>query len=136
LVAAGLLAVGCADDAGTTSNESGSSSSRSAAIDGDGSPTFAGLCEAISAADAGDLGSVRAVFDHGPLHELAQAAEADDRGVSARLLEAKERVESDLANDTPAQQVAEDLRVLADATRAAQGLVGDSVLSNCQSEEP
>jgi hypothetical protein len=53
------------------------------------------ICTATADAAAGDLEGARATFDdvHLGLHDLAAAAETEDRAVAARLLEAKQRVE-------------------------------------------
>ena len=53
------------------------------------------------AAVAGDVEVAKSTFDHGPLHTLADTVSDLDRGVAARLLEAKEAVESDLASPAP-----------------------------------
>ncbi len=71
-----------------------------------------GLCTAISAAAQGDTNSARRAFDdvHTQLHVIAQDESTKDRARAARLLEAKQRVESDLAT-TPAS-LETDLRTL------------------------
>ena len=72
----------------------------------------AGLCTAITAAAAADTNAARRAFDdiHTQLHVIAQDESTKDRARAARLLEAKQRVESDLAA-TPAALEA-DLRAL------------------------
>jgi hypothetical protein len=97
-----------------------------AASCGDSAPneraaSYAGLCDARDAAAAGDLSAAAAAFDHGPLHDLASRALEVDRGLGARLLEAKEDVESTLADETsdPAT-AARKLDALAEVTREAQ----------------
>lgn len=94
--------------------------------------SYAGLCAAITAAEAGDLDGVEQVFDHGPLHELAARATEINRAVAAQLLVAKEKVEAAISDDTttPAS-LAADLNALAEATRQAQRTVGDPVLADC-----
>ena len=95
---------------------------------GDG-PSFTaardGLCQAADAARSGDALAARAVFfdrSHQPLHELAAAAQERDRAATARLLEAKERVESGL--DRPGTTLAQDLETLAVATGRAMAATG------------
>lgn len=91
--------------------------------DGDRPPApyeslYQGLCTAR--ARATEPASARAVFfdrAHQQLHELASEATPKDRAASARLLEAKEAVERDLASADPA--LADDLDQLLDAARAA-----------------
>jgi hypothetical protein len=55
-----------------------------------------GLCTAAAAAAEGDRPAAERAYDdvHAPLHELAAAVERKDRAAAARLLEAKQRVES------------------------------------------
>ena len=94
--------------------------------------SFAGLCAALAAAEAGDLDGAAQVFDHGPLHELAAKATEIDRAVAARLLEAKEQVEAATTDDsTTSASLTSDLTALAEATRQAQRTVGDPVLGTC-----
>ena len=71
-----------------------------------------GVCEALEEAQAGRSLAARRVFvnrSHGPLHELAAATSGRDREVSARLLEAKQRVERDFeeGNDSLGADLAE-----------------------------
>lgn len=109
------------------------STSRTAATD----PALAQLCGVLNAALAGELDVVRSTFDHGPLHTLADAAIDVDRGVAARLLEAKEAVESDLADPaTAAATVAADLEALTTATAAALNATGTAVPPTCDQENP
>lgn len=139
LLLAGALLAGCGDDGdgggGTTAR------SRAPAAASPGSPSVevvaGGLCDALAAAEAGDLAGARDMFDHGPLHDLADAVIDIDRGVAARLLEAKEAVESDLADDGVApHRVAEDLRSLAVATGDALAVTGVPSPSPCDGESP
>jgi hypothetical protein len=60
------------------------------------------LCEASTKADKGDVdGAGKEFYDtaHQPLHDLAAEVSDVDRAVAARLLEAKEAVESSLEGD-------------------------------------
>jgi len=89
----------------------------------------AGLCLARSQAE-GDRGSVRGTFydrSHEPLHTIARQLETVDRGLAARLLEAKEKVEVDVNAQPPASALAVDLDQLVDVTR--QGLAKLSVVA-------
>jgi len=77
-----------------------------------------GLCLARSQADA-DAKSVRGTFydrSHEPLHTLARTLETIDRGLSARLLEAKEAVEADVNAQPLPATLAADLDHLIDVT--------------------
>lgn len=96
---------------------------------------YASLCVALDAANAGDITTARATFDHGPLHELANAAIDVDRAVAAHLLEATEAVESDLGDAaTPAGQATENLTTLVEATRAALAATGSTAPELCGQE--
>lgn len=77
----------------------------------------AALCEGAAAPDA----ARRLFFDraHEQLHTVARALEDLDRAQSAQLLEAKERVESDLVNPPPT--LSDDLRRLAGVYRDSLG---------------
>lgn len=61
-----------------------------------------GLCDASARAEMGELDMARQAFydtAHQPLHDLAAEVAEVDRGLAARLLEAKESVESGLESD-------------------------------------
>ncbi len=97
------------------------------ATSGDGRPSLSVLvavCDVARAAREGDHDRARAVFfddAHEPLHQLATTATGGgDRGAAARLLEAKNVVES--AEPGPTPVAADDL---VDATRAALAATGD-----------
>ncbi len=86
-----------------------------------------GLCQSTARAEEGDwAGARRAFFDsaHTPIHQLAAAAAEFDRAAAARLLEAKQAVEQDLADRTPA--LVADLGALAAAASDALRAVGES----------
>lgn len=85
----------------------------------------AGLCAARHAAAGGEVGDSRRVFAnraHHALHELAATAGRHDRVGAARLLEAKEAVERDLAQSSP--ELVRDLERLISATARAGGHSG------------
>jgi hypothetical protein len=98
---------------------------------------FASLCAVLDDVGAGDLQAANAGFDHGPLHELADQVTDIDRGVAADLLQAKEAVESALADDTtdPAE-AAVLVAELTDATLAAYAAAGQPVPEPCTEENP
>ena len=77
----------------------------------------AALCEGAAAPDA----ARRLFFDraHEQLHTVARALEDVDRPNAAQLLQAKERVESELPNQPPT--LPEDLRRLAEVYRGGLG---------------
>jgi hypothetical protein len=77
----------------------------------------AALCQAAAEPDA----ARRHFFDraHEPLHTVARALEDVDRARAAQLLQAKERVESELQNPPPT--LPDDLRRLAGVYRDGLG---------------
>jgi len=92
-----------------------------------------GVCQAAEAAGDGDAAGAKTIFfdrSHQPLHELAAAAQERDRGVAARLLEAKERVESGFENDSPTLAV--DLETLAVASGRAMIAAGTTDPGPCR----
>lgn len=96
-------------------------------------PARDGVCRAGDAASRGDSNGARtAFFDlaHQPLHELAAATQERDRAVTARLLEAKEKVETGLEKSSPT--LAADLEVLAVATGRAMAVAGGSDPGPCR----
>ena len=130
-IASAALLAGCGD---ATTEAAPRSASTTTIPSGD---EFASLCAALDAADAGDIETARQAFDHGPLHDLADAAIDVDRAVAARLLVAKEAVEGALADSTtPPSEVAHALRTLADATAAALTVTGVSTRALCEQETP
>lgn len=142
LVVAALMAtalVGCGNDNTDqpTADAGPSTSTIGDATPGSTAPSrdFAALCTTLHAALAGDLDAARATFDHGPIHELADAAIDVDRATAARLLKAKEAIESDLADTTlAADAVADDLRTLVEATIAALAATGQPTPELCKQE--
>ena len=82
------------------------------------------LCTAADQASANDLAGARRTFDdvHVGLHDLAAAAEAEDRATAARLLEAKQRVELRLDATTLGDLVP----AVAAAVRVTGGTAPDS----------
>lgn len=86
----------------------------------------AGVCRAADQAAQGELGAALRTFDdlHIGLHDLAAAAEQEDRAVAARLLEAKQEVEAELG--------AEVLRDLVAATAAAVEATGGTAPASCR----
>lgn len=89
-----------------------------------------GLCEAAMKAETGDAaGEETVLYDmvHQPLHDLAAEVSEVDRAVAARLLEAKEAVESGL--DTGQPDTADAWQTLAAATDKALVATGYDRLS-------
>ena len=92
---------------------------------------YQGLCQAR--AQARQPEAAREIFFdrvHQPLHQLAAEAADADRAVAAKLLEAKQAVERDLAEDP--QLLPGDLEALAEATRRAIAATGGPTPQPCQ----
>jgi hypothetical protein len=105
---------------------------------GDGPDRFAAggdaLCAATVEADTDTSEARRLFFDgaHQPLHELADETAERDRTVAARLLRAKQAVESDFETDTA--HVASALAELTDATDEALRVLDRPGL-NCEQSQ-
>ncbi len=131
LLAPGLLVLGSLAGCGGQAEQSAPAPSPSA------EQTLVQLCGVLESALAGDLDTVRSTFDHGPLHAIADATTDVDRRTAARLLEAKEAIESDLANPaTNTATMAADLETLIAATTAALEATGTAAPSTCDQENP
>ncbi len=108
-LAAGLLLLAAAC---SSSGASGSADPLDEAV--------AGLCEATTLAEDGDVAAAAAVFQdrsHEYLHELADQLSDQDRAATARLLEAKQRVEAAFA-DSETADPAETANLLRDLQAA------------------
>ncbi len=127
LVALLVLVAGCSqgDDDGAPPPSSGGPT---VVVDGEPVPmarmtdALANLCTAREEATDRPRTAEARFFDrsHETLHVIARALEdGGDRPVAARLLEAKQKVESDLSGLASGDRVAEDLGRLIEATRAA-----------------
>ncbi len=114
LVAVAVMATACAggsDDDGTIT-VAGQPVAVAPLVD-----AHAGLCQAAAQPDA----ARRLFFDrsHEALHTVARALEDVDRAQAAQLLQAKEKVESELPN--PPASLPTDLRALAAVYRDGLG---------------
>lgn len=81
-----------------------------------------GVCQAAAQAGGGDVEQARATFydrSHDGLHDVAGRLDSVDRTLAARLLEAKQRVESGLDRRPPPASVVADLVALDSVTRDA-----------------
>ncbi len=104
------------------SNDSGSAPEAGAKPGDSGSFVTArdGVCAAAGQVRQHDVSGARVVFFdrvHQPLHGLATLSARSDRAAAARLLEAKQQVESGFDDGAPS--LAQDLDALAGATRSA-----------------
>lgn len=96
----------------------------------------AGVCLANGLARSGDPAEAERAFRnraHQPIHVLAAAAAERDRSAAALLLEAKGRVEADLAQRNG--RLADDLGTLAAATRRAVAATGEPDPGPCDMKE-
>lgn len=88
-------------------------------------PTYAALCDALEAATGSDVVAAKRIFfdgAHTSLHDLARDVAEIDRSVSARLLEAKQRLEDDFASlDAAASTHLNQLIVTVDTVLATLG---------------
>jgi hypothetical protein len=115
VVALALVAVACSDSAGGAGDTITVGTDRvpvARLVD-----AHAGLCEAAT-----QLDMARALFfdrSHEALHTVARALEPVDRAQAATLLEAKQKVESELT--TPPATLRDDLLRLADVYRTGLG---------------
>ena len=89
---------------------------------GGGDDLTAAMCAAVEAAEAGDLGDARDLFEdnHAGLHALADAVADTDRQRAGELLRAKQEVESVISRAS-ADRLEGLLRSLAVATARAAG---------------
>ena len=92
------------------------------AVTGESSRLVAAMCSAVEAAEDGDLGEARHIFEdnHAGLHALADGLSETDRQLAGELLRAKQEVESVLARAS-GDRLAGLLRDLATATARAAG---------------
>jgi hypothetical protein len=115
-----MLASGCGD---------GNGSSGSAEV------PFAEVVEGLCAMERvlpGDTDEADRIFTdrvHDELHGLADEASSEDRAAAADLLEAKQKVESDLAHGSDGPTLVEDVGHLKHRTIAAVEALGDGTPS-------
>ncbi len=84
------------------------------------------LCSML-ALDPPDRARLTSLFEdraHEELHVIAAATQERDRAAAGRLLVAKERVESDLAQAEPPPSTPDDARTLLQRTREALVAIG------------
>lgn len=83
-----------------------------------------GLCELASTTDQAEAEAIFLDRSHATLHVIVAATEVRDRGAAADLLEAKQRVEADLAGAELPPDFPQDVEALIEATRAALEAIG------------
>jgi hypothetical protein len=117
-----LAVAGCGGDDSSEPPATAARATTTAAPAGrDYEAAFLGLC-AARASGATDVNSARSTFydrSHDPLHSIARDLEPVDRALAARLLEAKEAVESGLRPDRAPSSLGPDLDRLVEVTGQA-----------------
>ncbi len=100
-------------------------------------PVLPGLCRSSAAVSSGDVAGADRVFAdtiHGPLHDIAREAGAEDRVMAARVLEAKQAVEQELERSQPDPGVlGPNIDRLISTTRTALALTGHPSAYVCAS---
>lgn len=124
-VVVAIVAVAMAINAATRSPPDLSRSSAAAPF----TLTRDSMCRAADAARSGNPAEIPATF-FDRVEELAAAVREIDRNITARLLDAKGRVESDLENGS--SDLAEDLDNLAVVTGRAMAAVGGRDPGTCK----
>lgn len=90
----------------------------------------AGLCEAREAAARGEIEGAETIFwdrSHDELHRLAAQAQERDRAAAARVLQAKQLVESALASGSEGEELEELLQELVRAATDAAASLEEEV---------
>ena len=122
LAAVALAAGGCGGDDSSEPPATEPAAITTTAPGGRGyDAAFLGLCTARASAGT-DVKSARSTFydrSHDPLHSIARDLEPVDRALAARLLEAKEAVESGLRPERPPPSLGPDLDRLVEVTGQA-----------------
>jgi hypothetical protein len=125
LLALALVAAACASDGGVSGVPSAPPSGALGAVTSEAAAeAVRGLCALEPATDRVEAEATFLDRSHATLHVIAAATEVRDRSTAADLLEAKQRVEADLAGDELPPGFAADVRALIDATGAALEAIG------------
>lgn len=121
LATVALVLTGCGGDGSSESPATVAPTTTARPGGGTYEAAFLGLCAARGAA-AADVNSARSTFydrSHDPLHSIARDLEPVDRPLAARLLEAKQAVESGLRPDRAPPSLGPDLDRLVEMTGQA-----------------
>lgn len=119
VVVLGLVAAGCGSDAGVITASD---------------PVVVAMCDAATASTT-DEAVAAFERDHDLLHGLArELQDMDERAPAGRLLEAKQVVEADIADDVPSGRLFRDLATLLDATLAGYEVADGSGPLTCEQE--
>jgi hypothetical protein len=125
LLVLALVAAACASDGDANGEPSAPPSGALGPVTSEAAAeAVRGLCALEPATDRVEAEATFLDRSHATLHVIAAATEAHDRGAAADLLEAKQRVEADLAGDDLPPGFAADVRALIDATGTALREIG------------
>jgi len=125
LLASALVAAACGSDGGGNGNPSTPPSGALGPVTAVAATgAVRGLCDLRTATDRAEAEATFLDRSHETLHVIAAATEARDRAAAADLLEAKQRVEADLAGADLPPDFAADVGALIQATRAALEAIG------------
>lgn len=125
LLAFALFVAACGSDGGGNGDPSAPPSGALGPVTAEAAAgAVRGLCDLESVTDRIEAEATFLDRSHATLHVIAAAAEVRDRGAAADLLEAKQRVEADLADADLPPDFAGDVGALIEATRAALEAIG------------
>lgn len=125
LLALALVVSACDSDGGRSGDPSAPPSGALGPVTAEAAAgAVRGLCDLGSATDRVEAEAIFLDRSHATLHVIAAAAEVRDRGAAADLLEAKQRVEADLAGADLPPDFAADVGALVGATRTALEAMG------------
>lgn len=125
LLAFTLVVAACGSDGGGNEDPSRAPSGALGTVTAEAAAEAArGLCELGSATDRAEAEATFLDRSHETLHVIAAATEERDRNAAADLLEAKQRVEADLAGADLPPDFAADVGALIEATRSALEAIG------------
>jgi hypothetical protein len=125
LLAVAVVATACASDGGANGDPSAPPSGALGPVTSEAAAeAVRGLCALEPETDRIEAEATFLDRSHATLHVIAAATEVRDRAAAADLLEAKQRVEADLAGAGLPPGFAADVRALIDATGAALSAIG------------
>ena len=125
LLAVALVAAACDSDGGGNGDPSAPRSGALGPVTAEAAAgAVRGLCDLEAATDRVEAEATFLDRSHETLHVIAAATEVWDRDAAAELLEAKQRVEADLADPDLPPDFAADVGALIEATRAALEAIG------------
>ena len=125
LLASALVSAACGSDGGGSEDPSVPASGALGPVTAEAAAeAVRGLCDLGTATGRAEAEAIFFDRSHETLHVIAAATEVRDRDAAADLLEAKQRVEADLAGADLPPDFAADVETLIEATRAALDAIG------------